>query len=117
MALSTIPRQALRASPKVGFLVALCLGVAWPAAAQAVIVPKCGPAEDVARQLADDYGEAVRATGRLRNGSVVELWLSEEARTFTVITRDRDGRRCVWMFGDSIDLVLMAPLMIPGNDT
>lgn len=93
------------------------LAMANPTHAQTVIVPKCGPAEDVARQLADDYGEAVRATGRLPNGSVVELWLSEEARTFTVITRGRDGWRCMWMSGDSIDLVLMAPLMIPGNDT
>lgn len=116
MALHTILRQALRASPKVGLVVALCLGVAWPAAAQTMIVPRCGPADDVARQLTDDYGEAVRATGQLPNGSVVELWLSADSKTFSIITRGTDGRRCMWMSGDALTLIHLPPALIPGND-
>ena len=76
-----------------GLTVALILALlAAPATAQPD--PVCGPADAVARGLHQRYGEARVWSGEGDNGARLELWVSADTDTWTLIAAGK-ARRCL----------------------
>ena len=86
-----------------------CVGVlvaamtAQPVAAQQM----CGQRTAVLERLANFYGETRRSMGLGGNNGVVEVFASEETRTWTITITMPDGRMCLLasgnFFEDAID--------------
>ncbi len=61
-------------------LAGLALG-AQQARAESVVVPRA----DVAKQLADQYGEAPVAMGLVNNGAMIEIFAADDGITWTIV--------------------------------
>jgi hypothetical protein len=68
-----------------------------PAAAQQMMLPgaPCADNSDIADQLIKRYGESRSGMGIHGDGSLVELWLSEETGTWTIVVTRPDGLSCI----------------------
>lgn len=68
-------------------------------ACQPAIAATCAPHDEVARQLADRYGETRRAMGITATGLLFELYVSE-AGTWTAVLTQPNGPTCLGTSGD-----------------
>ena len=59
---------------------------------------ECGPADAVATELSETYGEASRGYG-LWGAVVIEIIVNAETGTWTVVTHRPDGLTCVVAHG------------------
>ncbi|MBO6901390.1 MAG: hypothetical protein JJ864_08590 [Rhizobiaceae bacterium] len=60
----------------------------------------CAPADRITQWLADNYREAPIATGQAGQRTLVQLWLSEDGATFTIVTINTAGVACMLASGD-----------------
>lgn len=74
---------------------ALALAVSAPAAAQTA----CGERGTIADRLAQKYGEHPVSIGLATNGSVIEVFVSDDG-TFTILVTSPDGRTCLVAAGE-----------------
>lgn len=59
----------------------------------------CDPADRITQWLADKYQEAPIATGQAGERTLVQLWLSEDGATFTIVTINTAGVACMLASG------------------
>ena len=59
----------------------------------------CTDRSDLVERLAAKYGEVFAGGGLRDSSSIVEVWMSEETGTWTVILTRADGRACVMASG------------------
>ena len=71
---------------------ALVLGVVTTGAATYKL--NCAPRDRVVRHLAKTYAEKVIAIGLSDRGAVIELILSDDRKSWTIITTTPDGNSC-----------------------
>jgi hypothetical protein len=71
-------------------LAAAILTLAAPAYAQEE-PPKCADRTKLIEALADKYGEVAQGWGILSNGSLLELFVSEETGTWSILTTEPGG--------------------------
>lgn len=74
----------------------LALPIAPPALAQNGL---CGPHPALAGQLAADYGEQPVAIGLTNDGLLVEIFVADGRRTFTLLLTRPDGLACILLAG------------------
>ena len=68
--------------------------MALPTAANAQL--RCGPRDKVVKSLAQKYKETQRFVGLAQNGSfMLEVFVSEDGKTFTVTTTSPQGVTCL----------------------
>lgn len=77
----------------------LALLLAAPATAQ----QNCAPRERVAERLVDRYGETRQSIGLAANNSVVEVWASDEAGTWTITVTMPSGVTCLIASGQAFE--------------
>jgi hypothetical protein len=80
-------------------LAAAFAGAAAPALAEAESI--CADRESLVAALENEYGEQHRASGLQNARSMVEIWVSDETGTWTVLLTDPDGKSCVAASGGS----------------
>lgn len=73
----------------------LVLSVASTASAQNI----CGPHEEIVKRLESSYKEARAGFGLAGNGTLVELFVSEEKGTWTFMYTRPDGISCLMAAG------------------
>jgi hypothetical protein len=80
------------------------LGVTSPAAAQAPPGPELAPAchshADVARMLEKKFAEQPSALGVQANGHLVEVYVSNEGTSWTIVVTRPDGWSCIVAVGE-----------------
>lgn len=91
-----------------------------PAAALLILAPLAAPAEtitllcgrhaDLAQQLAESYGESVRASALSARGHVLELWADGDSWTLLAVMPS--GRAC--LIDQGLRAVILAP-PVPGD--
>lgn len=59
----------------------------------------CAPASAFAEQLSSKYGEAPIAFGLQSNGNLLQVWVSEEKGTWTVVSTTPAGMSCIIAVG------------------
>lgn len=80
-----------------------------PATAQAA--PKCAARDSVVAKLTSGYGETFAGGGLQNSTRIIEVWMSEEKGTFTILMTRPDGSTCIiaagtnWREGDVLDKV------------
>lgn len=75
----------------------------------------CAPRQMVLDQLAQKYGEARRGIGLVQQGSVMEVFASDETGTWTITVTLPNGMTCMVASGQSYEALAEA-LPISGND-
>ncbi|MEY8839229.1 hypothetical protein AB9K41_09400 [Cribrihabitans sp. XS_ASV171] len=88
------------------------LGVMVLAASQLHARGNCAPRDVVIARLADRYGEARRGIGLVQQGSVMEVFASEETGTWTITVTMPDGTTCLVASGQAYETVAEA---LPGT--
>lgn len=73
----------------------LMFSVASTASAQNI----CGPHEEIVKRLEDSYKEARAGFGLAGNGTLVELFVSEDKGTWTFMYTRPDGISCLMAAG------------------
>jgi hypothetical protein len=66
--------------------------------------PTCFPLADVAKSLADKYGEEPVVQALNGNGGLVQIWASEGGATWTQILVSPGGMACIVGAGESIEV-------------
>lgn len=62
--------------------------------------PLCGPTEEVATVLQQEYNESIVWVGKEESGVIVSVWQNTSAGTFTIIRSSRTSKRsCVVSHG------------------
>ncbi|AAV93669.1 hypothetical protein KQ247_10405 [Ruegeria pomeroyi] len=75
----------------------------------------CAPRQMVLDQLAQKYGEARRGIGLVQQGSVMEVFASDETGTWTITVTLPNGMTCMVASGQSYEALAEA-LPTSGND-
>lgn len=114
MAASTILRHVLSAPPKVGLLAIFAAFSVVPATGHAH-TPRCGDATEIADQLIKRYRERVLVVAQMGGEIPMEIWVSEDFTTFSIVTL-RGDMRCLEMSGQTVQINESAPPE-PGNDS
>jgi hypothetical protein len=78
-----------------GLTIAILL---WPAV---VVAQVCGPADQIARQLHERYDEEPVAYGVEANGVLLEVYASDEGRTWTIVVTKSPKASCIVAAGRS----------------
>ena len=65
----------------------------------------CGPRDKIVAHLEEKFGEGQVIVGRINEKVIMETWVSSETGTFTVMTTAANGASCLWLTGDSFQLV------------
>lgn len=73
------------------------LAVFAPAQADARSV--CGPRDQIVRRLAESYGEMRQSYGLQNARLMVEIYVSPETGTFTILATRPEGQACVLAVG------------------
>ena len=80
------------------------LGVTSPAAAQAppgpALAPACHSHADVAKMLEKKFAEQPSALGVQANGHLVEVFVSNEGTSWTIVVTRPDGWSCIVAVGE-----------------
>ena len=72
-----------------------------PAAAQSVVTnPACDDHENVIKMLDRQYAEAPEALGLQSNGHVVQVFVSKDGASWTIVTTRPDGLTCIVAAGE-----------------
>jgi hypothetical protein len=97
-------------------LLALSLGLVAPALLplRAEAGPQCAPHDTVARQLADQFGEARRALGLAQDSTMMELFAAEGTGTWTLTVTLPNGLTCLVAAGSDFR-ILAEPLPARGD--
>ena len=61
----------------------------------------CGPSIEIAQALARRYGEHVVARGRMGDGILMQLYATNDRRTWTIVVTKRPGLSCLMAAGVS----------------
>ncbi|HQY44066.1 MAG TPA: hypothetical protein PK450_07800 [Paracoccaceae bacterium] len=69
--------------------------------ARAEETPRCGPRAEIIAQLTGNWGEGRRATGLIGTSAVMELFVSDDTGTFSLLATLPDGRSCLIAAGDN----------------
>ncbi len=94
----------------------MALGIAALAAQSLVAQTRnSGPREGVVRKLAETYGESRRGMGLVRQGSVMEVFASDETGSWTIVVTMPNGTSCMLASGQSHETLAEA-LPAPGSD-
>ncbi len=75
----------------------------------------CAPRAMVLKHLTEKYGEARRGIGLVQQGSVMEVFASDETRTWTIIVTLPNGMTCLVASGEAYETLAEA-LPASGND-
>lgn len=67
--------------------------------------PQCGNHDDIAATLATKYGEALQSIGLAQDGTVMELYASPEAGTWTLTVTLPTGQTCLVAAGRGFQTV------------
>ena len=80
------------------------LGLAAPAVAQAppqgAITPACHSHADLTRMLDQKYAEQPSAVGLQSNGHLVEVFVSNDGTSWTIVVTRPDGWSCIVAVGE-----------------
>ena len=68
-------------------------------AGSANAMPHCGDRMDVIAALSDQYSESHVASGLQSSTGLMEIWVSSEASTWTILLTRPDGQTCVLASG------------------
>lgn len=77
---------------------ALFAAIPWPALAAAAA---CAPRDDILARLAEQYDERPIGVGLTSSGALMELLVSPDGRTWTIILSLPDGQSCLVTSGES----------------
>lgn len=61
--------------------------------------PVCGEYRELRTMLADRFGEAPTSAGLAENGTILEVFASASAETWTLVKVEVSGRACVFAVG------------------
>ena len=61
--------------------------------------PVCGEYRELRSMLADRFGEAPTSAGLAENGSIIEVFASAGADTWTLVKVEASGQACVFAVG------------------
>ncbi|MEX0368235.1 MAG: hypothetical protein AB3N22_19390 [Ruegeria sp.] len=75
----------------------------------------CAPREAVLKRLAETYSETRRGIGLVQQGSVMEVFASDETGTWTITVTMPNGVTCLVASGQSYETLAEA-LPAQGND-
>jgi len=92
---------------KMLFKMTMGLGI-MALAAQQVHARTCAPREDVVKRLAETYGETRRGIGISRQGAVMEVYASDQTRSWTITITLPDGITCLVASGQGFEAVAEA---------
>ncbi|MFC3613047.1 hypothetical protein ACFORG_04680 [Lutimaribacter marinistellae] len=87
------------------FKMTMGLGVMVLAAAQVQAQGNCAPREVVIERLAERYGEARRGIGLVQQGSVMEVFASDQTGTWTITVTMPDGTTCLVASGQAYEVI------------
>ncbi len=65
--------------------------------------PNCAPRPDVLQRLAETYGETRRGIGMARQGTVMEVFASDETGTWTITVTLPNGLTCLVAAGEAYE--------------
>jgi hypothetical protein len=83
---------------------ALSLGLAGLIASPLRAAPQCGPHDNVADELAKQYGEAPHAMGLAQDNTVMELYAAETG-TWTLTVTLANGQTCLVAAGQNFETI------------
>lgn len=89
---------------------ALALSAA-PALAQGML---CGDRDSMVKRLETGFGEAQQSYGLVNGRAVVEIWVSPDTGSFTILRTMSDGRSCIIAAGEAWRVKDLAAF-IPGE--
>ncbi|SHJ42132.1 hypothetical protein SAMN05444404_2037 [Ruegeria lacuscaerulensis ITI-1157] len=91
------------------FQMTMGLGIMVLAAQQVQAqTPNCAPRPDVLQRLAETYGETRRGIGMARQGTVMEVFASDETGTWTIIVTLPNGLTCLVAAGEAYETLAEA---------
>lgn len=98
------------AGPVAASILAVLTGAAmlW-AASPALAQARCGARADIARQLAEDWGERQAGSGLSAEGRIVELWVSDRSGSWTILIVTAGGMACLAAAGEGWITLPAAP--------
>lgn len=91
------------------FLTACAMTLAPPAFAET----QCADHDDLAKALADQYGEQQRFIGIDTAGNLLEMWVSPGG-TFTALLTQPGGLTCVVAAGNAGNIIAATPQGVDG---
>jgi hypothetical protein len=91
-----------------GAAIALTLA-AGVAPAQTAHTMICGQREHVVATLTTRYGEQVRSMGLAPQNRIVEVYVSEETGSWTIVVTSADGTSCLMAAGEHYESFAPAP--------
>jgi hypothetical protein len=97
------------------YILSLGIGAMILAAAHANAAPACGNHSAVVAELETVYGEGRQAMGLGANNTVIEVYASSEAGSWTITATKPGGPTCLVAAGDSFQLET-PELTVDGND-
>ena len=92
------------ALPFVGLAAIAGGSLGWPVAAQApgtAPAHACGQYDDIASQLGQHFSEIPKAFGLQQNGHLIQVFVSEETGTWTIVSTTPAGVSCIVAAGKS----------------
>jgi hypothetical protein len=85
--------------------------IAW--AVPAFAAPQCADHDDLAKALADQYGEQQRFIGIDTAGNLLEMWVSAGG-TFTALLTQPGGQPCIVAAGTAGNIIAPQPQGVDG---
>lgn len=70
----------------------IAVALSFPAYAQNA--PKCGPVAEIQKALKDKFNETLTSYGVVNERAVIEVYLSPDGKTWTILALGADGRAC-----------------------
>ncbi|WP_170436065.1 hypothetical protein [Ruegeria arenilitoris] len=91
------------------FQMTMGLGIMVLAAQQVQAqTPNCAPRPDVLQRLAETYGETRRGIGMARQGTVMEVFASDDTGTWTITVTLPNGLTCLVAAGEAYEVLAEA---------
>ena len=91
------------------FQMTMGLGIIVLAAQQVQAqTPNCAPRPDVLQRLAETYGETRRGIGMARQGTVMEVFASDETGSWTITVTLPNGLTCLVAAGEAYETLAEA---------
>lgn len=91
------------------FQMTMGLGIMVLAAQQVQAqTPNCAPRPDVLQRLAETYSETRRGIGMARQGTVMEVFASDETGTWTITVTLPNGLTCLIAAGEAYEVLVEA---------
>lgn len=88
-------------------VVVLCVGVMSTVADSTPLI--CGEHDEVAKALFDQFREAPRSVGQVNGQSIIEVFVSKDTGTWTIIATGTDGTSCLMASGQDWEDILPPP--------